>query len=112
MVEFFFKNLEYLSLSDSMPITSIDDVLITLLRFTAIATCCCLFKIGFAPFNSVKLLLPTYKLREWTRQSEQQTFKHLSKEMEPLEPLKEVESNISPKSTTAVEMPSKYKLKR
>ncbi len=50
-----------------------------------------------------------YKPREWTRKSKKQKLDHLNlkKEMKLMRLLNDVETNISPNSTNAVEMSSK-----
>ena len=50
-VEEYFKDLESIRLSDSKPITTVDNVFITVLTFVAIATSYCLFNI-FSPLHT------------------------------------------------------------
>jgi hypothetical protein len=98
-VEQYFKDLENIRLDESKPITSIDNVFITVLTFVSIATCYLLFKICFTSSHSIKPLFPTFRPREWTKRSKKQSFDKMnrdSKEMEPLGPNKTSETNIYP----------------
>jgi hypothetical protein len=98
-VEQYFKELENIRLDENKPITSIDNVFITVLAFVSIATCYLLFKNCFTSSHSIKPLFPTIRPREWTKRSRKRSFDKMnkdSKEMEPLGPNKESETNIYP----------------
>jgi hypothetical protein len=68
-VEEYFKDLENIKSSENKPIISAYIVFITMLSFTKIAMCYCLFKFCFVPSHSVKPLFPMYKPRDWSRKS-------------------------------------------
>jgi hypothetical protein len=96
-VEQYFKELENIRLDENKPITSLDNVFITVLAFVLIATCYLLFKICLTSSHSIKPLFPTFRPREWTKRSRKRSFDKMnkdSKEMEPLGPNKESETNI------------------
>jgi hypothetical protein len=59
-VEQYFKDLENIRLDENKPITSIDNVFITVLAFVSIATCYFLFIICFTSSHSIKPLFPTF----------------------------------------------------
>jgi hypothetical protein len=98
-VEQCFKDLENIRLDENKPITSVDNVFITVLAFVSIATCYLLFKICFTWSHSIKPLFPTFRPREWTKRSRKRSFDKMnkdSKKMEPLGPNRESETNIYP----------------
>jgi hypothetical protein len=68
-VEQYFKDLENIKLDENKPITSVDNVFITVLTFVSIATCYLLFKICFTSSRSIKPLFPTFGPREWTKRT-------------------------------------------
>ena len=107
-VEEYFEDLESIRLSDSKPITSIDNVFITVLTFVAIATSYCLFKICFTPSHSIKPLFPSYRPREWTKMSRRRRKANkFSKEMTPIRHEKEIESNIPLRPISPIKTPVK-----
>ena len=98
-IEQYFKDLENIRLDETKPITSIDNVFITVLVFVSLATCYLLFKVCFTSSHSIKPLFPSYRPREWTKQSKKRKFDKMngdSKEMEPLGSNKASETNIYP----------------
>ena len=104
-VEQYFQDLENIKLDENKPLTSVDNVFITVLTFVSIATCYLLFKICFTSSHSIKPLIPSYRLREWTnKRSRKRSFDKISKdskEMEPLGPNKDTENNIYPNISKA-----------
>jgi hypothetical protein len=68
-VEQYFKELENIKLDEDKPMTSIDNVFITVLAFVSIATYYLLFKICFTSSHSIKPLFPSYRPMEWTKRS-------------------------------------------
>jgi hypothetical protein len=102
-VEQDFKDLKNIKLDEDKPLTSIDNVFITVLTFVSIATCYLLFKICFTSSHSIKPLFPTYQPREWTKRSRKQSFDKMNKEMKPLRQDEEQDYNIYPNITNAGE---------
>jgi hypothetical protein len=98
-VEQYFKELENIGLEENKPLTSVDNVFITVLTFVSIAACYLLFKICFTPSHSIKPLFPSHRLEEWTnKRCRKRSFDKMSKdnkEMEPLGQKKETGNNIS-----------------
>ncbi len=101
-VQEYFNDLENIKQDEFKPLTSVDNVFITVLTFVSIATCYLLFKMCFTSSHNIKPLFPSYRLREWTNKrsgSTKRSFDKMnkdSKEMEPLGPNKETENNIYP----------------
>ena len=86
-IEQYSQELENIKLDENKPLTSVDNVFITVLTFVSIATCYLLFKICFTSSHSIKPLFPSYRLREWTnKRSRKRSFDKMSKDSKKWNP--------------------------